>query len=351
MAQYNKYAEGYFTSTAATPQMINLPFLPNTFEIWNKTQWGSTSATPQVQYAIGFAEDAAGTAYVTENVTSSAALKNIAPLTAGGFSFISAGTYMYGPTVAITSVSQANPAVVTTTTPHNLSTGNVVWIYGTTGMLQIAGAAYAITVTGASTFTIDVNSSGFAAPASAGFVKQLLFSDLYVPQGSIITAITTGVTTTITTAINHKFVVGQEVFFVVPPVQGSATAWGTVQLDSANVVQQTGIPQQAYVMSIPNPNQIVVNVNSTGFTAFAFPTSAQASLGMTFAQVFAIGDQNSGTTNSVPLPLVPPAITIPGAFYANTRQGVLIGASLLLNTSDVIRWRASYPDLIKSTAP
>jgi Ubiquitin-activating enzyme E1 FCCH domain len=351
MTEYNKFAEGYFTSTAATAQLINLPFIPNTFEIWNKTQWGSDNATPQIEYAIGFAEDPAGTAYVTENVTSSAALENVL-LTSGGFSFISAGTYMYGPTLTISSVSKANPAVVTTSTNHNLSTGNVVWIYGTTGMLQIAGAAYTVTVTAPTTFTIDVNSTGFAAVASAGFCKQLLYSDLYVPQGSIITAISTGTTTTITTAINHKFVVGQEVFFVVPPVQGSATAWGTVQLDSAGVLQQTGIPQQAYVTSIPNPNQIVVNVNSTGFTAFAFPTSAQASLGMTFAQVFAIGDQNSGTTNAVtPLPLVPPAITIPGAFYANTHQGVLIGASLLLNTSDVIRWRATYPDLIKTSAP
>ena len=196
------------------------------------------------------------------------------------------------------------------------------------------------TVPSTTTFTIDVNSSGFASAATAGFVKRLLYADLYVPEGTTITAVSTGTTTTVTTAINHKFVVGQEVAFVVP------SQWGMTQLDSQNYLKQYFVPQQAYVTSIPNPNQIVVNVNSTGYTAFSYPTSATAALGLTFPQVVAIGDQNSGGTLVPPIATVPPAITIPGAFYANTRQGVLMGSAVLPNSGDVIRWRASYPDQI-----
>lgn len=366
MSQYNKDAEGYFTvGTAATDQFIGLPFVPNTFEIWNKTEWGSNNATPQVQYAIGYAEDPAGYAYATENVTSSTALKNVA-FTSNGFSFISAGTYQYGPTLTITGIVAAT-GVVTTSAPHGLAVGNDVLIYGTTGMLQIAGTLTTVTAVGSpTTFTIgNIPTSGFAAAATAGFVKRLLYADLYVPEGTNVTGVGATVTgvptnnTVINTSLNHKFVVGQEVFLVFPQtgLVNTTSVWGMGQLDSAFVLQSTGVPQQAYITQTAATNsnlaanQFAININSTGFAAFTYPTSAQAALGITFPQALSIGDQNSGGSQVPPLPFVPPAITIPGAFYANTRQGVIIGSSLLLNASDVIHWRATYPDLIKTSAP
>lgn len=348
MAQYSKFSEGYFTVGSSLSKFISLPYLPNTFEIWNKTQWGAapSGATPiaTAEYAIGYAEDAAGTYYAYGAAASSSSAALLATTgTSNGFTFISAGTYQYGPTLTLAStfVSKATAALVTTSSAHGYSVGDVVLLYGTTGMLQVAGILYSIqTVPSTTTFTISVNSSSFANAATAGFVKRLLYADLYVPEGSSITAVSTGTTTTITTALNHKFVVGQEVAFVVP------SQWGMVQLDSQNYLQSHFQPQQAYVTSIPNPNQIVVNVNSTGYTAFSYPTSATAALGLTPAQVVAIGDQNSGGTLVPPLAPVPPAITIPGAFYANTRQGVLMGSAILPQASDVIRWRATYPDQI-----
>ena len=350
MTEYNKIIEGVFTSTGVA-KFVQLPFLPNSFEMWNITAMG-TPTQNEITHAISWNSSAAGTASVEYfNATPVLTTTNLA---SGGLTFIDAGTYQYGPTIALaaTFVTQANPAVVTTATPHGLATGDSVLLYGTTGMLQIAGQVYTVTVLSTTTFSIPVNSSGFASAATAGFMKKVLYPDLYVPYGVNITAITTGATTTITTAQNHGFVVGQEVFFVIPKV--STTAWGTVQLDTAAYNQANVVPQQAYVTSVPAANQIVVNVNSTGYGAFAFPTSAQAALGITFPQVLAIGDQNSGATNAVtPLPVVPPAITIPGAFYANTRKGVLIGlgngTQVLQATSDVIRWRAIFPDQVQTS--
>jgi hypothetical protein len=45
----------------------------------------------------------------------------------------------------------------------------------------------------------------------------------------------------------------------------------------------------------------------------------------------------------------PKALTIPGAYIANTRQGVLIGSALLPQASDVIRWRAIFPDQVQTS--
>ncbi len=359
MTQYNKICEGYFTSTGAA-RFLSLPMVPDQIEIWNKTKW-ATATDNLVRYATGFAEDAAGTAYCICADGAADDDKNVT-ITTGGFSFVSAGTYQYGPTLTITGITAASPAVVTTSTVHGLSTGDAVLIYGTTGMLQIAGVAYSVTVLSTTTFSINVAAVGFAAPATAGFCKKILYPDLYVPYGTVITGITTGTTTTIETALNHSFVVGQEVFFVIPQV--SATVWGTRQLDSQVYTQANLVPQQAYVTSITDANTFVVNVNSTGYTAFAYPTSAVAALGMTFPQVLAIGDQNSGGTLVPPLPpqpsattltntAYPNALTIPGAYLANTRQGVIIGigngTQIMHATSDVVRWRAIFPDQIQTS--
>ncbi len=361
MGQYSKSLRGTFTSTGAA-KFLSLPMVPDTIEIWNKTQWNS-STDDTVFNAIGFAEDAAGTAqcYIKTGAEAVGAIQ----ITTGGFSFISAGTYQYGSTFTISGIVAAT-GVVTTTAPHGYSVGDTVLIYGTTGMLQIAGTTTTITaVPSTTTFTIgNIPTSGFAANATAGFVKQVLYPDLYVPFNTLITAITTGTTTTIATSVNHSFVVGQEVFFTIPGTGFVNTnpVWGTTQLDSLGVVNATGVPQQAYVISITNANTFVVNVNSTGFGAFTYPTSAQAALGITFPQVMAIGDSNSGfvmappffpqpTGNTYTNTLYPKALTIPGAYLPNTRQGVLIGLgtanAVMQATSDVIAWEAKFPDAVQ----
>ncbi len=341
MAEYNKIAEGQFTSTGVA-QFVELPFLPNSFEMWNQTAM-ATPANNNIIYAQARNGDAAGAADAL--IFNATPVLTSAALTLGGFTFINAGEYQFGPTLTVSGVTQAGAAVVTTTTNHNLATGDAVVLYGTTAMLQVAGEVYTITRTGATTFSIPVNSAGFTAAATAGFCKQMRFPDLYTPFRTAITAITVGATTTITTAVDHSFVVGQEVFIQIPVV--STTAWGTVQLDTEVFNNANVIPQQAYVTAVGAVNQITVNVNSTGFTAFAYPTSAQAALGMTFPAVYAIGDQNFGLIG--PAPFTPP-ITIPGAFAANTRLGVFVGlgdgTQIMHTTSDVVRWSATLPDII-----
>lgn len=58
----------------------------------------------------------------------------------------------------VTSVSAANPAVVTTASAHGLTSGVAVILRGVTGSTpDVNGTQYTITVTGATTFTIPVN--------------------------------------------------------------------------------------------------------------------------------------------------------------------------------------------------
>jgi len=345
MAQYSKILRGTFTSTGVN-KALYLPMKPDMIEIWNKTKYATTTNHTGVS-AVGFAEDNDGTAYLTES-NGTAWLGKI--VTTNGFTFFSAGSPTFGAAQAMAStyVTQANPANITVT-GHGYNTGDVVLVYGTTGMLQIAGVPYVVTKVDANNFTIPVNSSGFAAAATAGYVKKLLYPDLYIPQACVITAVTKASSAVITTSTNHNFVVGQEVGFTVP------SQWGMTQLDSAVYLQTSnGIPQQAYVTAV-TANTVTVNINSTGFTTFAYPTSAVAALGVTPAQIYAIGDQNTGwqlnSSGQVPyLGVTNGVIGIPGAFAANTRQGVIIGTGdgteIIHANNDVIAWRATFPDAV-----
>lgn len=342
MSEYNKFSDVQFTSTGVA-KYIKLPYLPDMVEMWNLTAL-ALNTNHLVGSAVSWANQNAGVAYTQ---TSNGTANTNAKITSGGFSFISAGTYTYGPTLTISGIVAAT-GVVTTSTAHNLVVGDAVQIYGTTGMLQIAGTATTVTAVGSTTtFTIgNIPTAGFAANATAGFCKKILYPDLYKPYGSIITGVTAANPCVVTTSLNHSFVVGQEVFFTIPQTVFTGV-WGMGGLDSAAVANTTGIPQQAYVTAVTS-NTITLNIDSSGFAAFAYPTSAQAALGITFPQVFAIGDQNTGQS-SVVQPLTPP-ITIPGAFYANTSQGVIVGigdgTTLMHQNGDVVKLRFTLPDQI-----
>lgn len=59
------------------------------------------------------------------------------------------------PSVAISSVTAASPAVFTTATPHLLTTGLEVVVSDTTGFTPALDGKYLVVVTGASTFTLQ----------------------------------------------------------------------------------------------------------------------------------------------------------------------------------------------------
>jgi hypothetical protein len=336
MAEYSKIAEGSFTGTAATAHFISLGFKPKQFEMWNTTEWGSANATSQVQYALGFDVDAVGTAYVSRNASGNNDIEN-AKITTGGFRFTDGNLPDLGPVVTGsggTAVDRANPTQVNIT-GHGFVTGDSVFIYGTTGMLQIAGNYYTVTRVNDNQFTINVDSSGFAANGTAVSARlwyPVNFPNINVPYYEVITGITRGATTTVNCAYAHAYVVGQEVTFVIP------SQWGIVELDGL----------KGYVTSI-TASAFVVDINSSSFTAFSYPTSGTASLGLTFPQVLPVGDSNTGYSG----PTVPFPATIPGAFAVKNTPGVIIGPSLITNVSGggaAIRWRAEYPDQIVTEA-
>lgn len=383
MAEYSRIAKGHFTSTGGQ-QAVILPFTPDRVTLTNYTAC-QTPATHGVPFANWDAS--MGQGFATELVYSAGTTALTADVvTSNGFSTIQAALALqYGAVYHHTgstdfSISKASPAVVTCTTAHGLTTGN--WVVfsnlsetSTTGMQQIAGIPFMVTVTGADTFTINYNTnqSNFTAFNTAtstnnvGSWKQILFPVLYSPGVSFIDAITTGTTTTVTTTAPHNFVVGQEIAFRIP------TAWGTTQLNSLPNNTIPGSPIYGYVTSVTSSTVFVCSINSTGFTAFNSNQPFASYAGQNFPQVVAVGDVNTGGIQiSAGSALYPsPQVfngyvssttvgantingpAIQGAYINASWQGFVIGAGAGVNdsssvlvgsASDVIYWTAVLDD-------
>lgn len=372
MAEYSKIARGSFTSTGAA-QVINLPFKPEYVSFVNYTNAFTAPAASQVVKAEWYSS--MGQGFAVQNVYDATPDLVMDAVITNGVSTFEAGQLLqYGPTLSISGITKASPAVVTTTAAHNLKSGDVVQFQGlfqssTTGMPQINGLSFTVTVTGATTFTIpwNTNQSNYTALSgspSGATVKKVLYPYLYFPGQAFISAITTGTTTTIDTTDAHNFVVGQEVAFRVP------TQWGMTQLNSLPNLLTPGSPVYAYVIAVTDYNTVVVNVDSSAYTAFNSNQTVASVPGLSYPQIVAVGDVNTGGVQvSAGSPLYPSPYFVPigttrfstingpaiqGAFVNNTSMGFIIGAGAGVNVTgsvlvgdaeDVIHWLAIYPDM------
>lgn len=78
----------------------------------------------------------------------------------------------------ITGITQANPGSVTATA-HGFATGSLVIIRSVVGMTEVNNTIFTVTSTGANTFTIGVNTTGYGAYVSGGTAYQPEYLNSY----------------------------------------------------------------------------------------------------------------------------------------------------------------------------
>jgi len=374
MAEYSRSAKGSFTQSATGNAVaINLPFQPSLVKLTNYTAFAGFAYhdIPWATWDVIMGQGTAAVGYV-----GSGPVLQVGVVATQGISTFAGGiSLQLGAQLQISGITKASPAVVTTASAHGLASGQVVILEGlyqssTTGMPQISGMPFTVTVTAPTTFTIPWNTSQSNYTALSGsptgaYVRQVLFPYLYTPGVSYISAITTGATTTVTTTDSHNFVVGQEIGFRIPSV------YGTTQLNTLPNNLIPGSPVYYYVTSVTGNNSFVCNANSSAASAFNSNQPVASVSGLQLPQVFAMGDVNTGgwpyTGGALyPSPAFPtytggvPTINGPalqGAFVNNTSQGFIIGAGnaviatsadtssyLSGATSDQIFWEAYLTD-------
>src|SRR6266481_9514332 len=100
--------------------------------------------------------------------------------------------------------------------------------------------------------------------------------EYYKPRQWFISTITLGTTTLVTTTVDHDYVIGQLCRLLIPQANGCR------QLNETT----------SYVIDIPNPNQVILRLNSYGIDAFTVSTQP------TQPQILGIGDINLGNINA-----------------------------------------------------
>lgn len=285
MAEFKQIASGSFTSDGNVKQ-IALRSDFDVFRVWNQTQAATTQATGRgvrFEWQRGLA-DGAAFMWTKQNASNAIDLEFI---TAAGFTRRDLADQTLGAAQATsgTDVTNANPAVVTVT-GHGYSVGDRVRIYGTTSMLQIAGYDFTITaVPTANSFTLGyLDASGFAAAATAGFVRKVPNNPIFAPEINRITAITAANPMVVTLAVTHGLNVGQKV-----KLKGLA-AYGMVEADD--------LVGNITAVDVAN-NTITLDIDASAFSAFAFPTSAVAAAGVQQAHIVPFGDEGNVLAGAV----------------------------------------------------
>lgn len=286
--------QGSFTS-AGVAVNINLPSSADYFVTKNLTQLATTQATGRGVMFEWYGNNlvAADNAIEWLKTNSTNAL-NMTLVTSGGFTYYTTYPQVEGQAAnAITAISAANPAVVSQTNTY--SDGDIVRIYNTTGDLTIGGMDFEISSSSGSGYTLlglaNIAGNGLAA-ATAGYTRRISTYKAVEPQFMYITNISKASSAVVSTSINPNkyYVVGQKIRFSVPSSFAMTEINGlTGTITAVNAASASG--------NIGAYN-VTVNIDSSAFTAFAFPAttlSPTTQLFATFSPAGASTQQNYQT--------------------------------------------------------
>lgn len=180
---------------------------------------------------------------------------------------------------AISNISQASNAIVSQTNTY--ANNDILVLYNTTGMFQIAGMTFEISSVSGSQYTlIGLNSAAFAAAGSGGNTRRVSSNQAVDPEALFITGISNATQAVVTTSVNpaRYYIAGMMVYFSVPSSFGMSQIngmWG--QIISINAATYS----------------MVVNINTVSFTAFAFPASTGSPTTRLFAMLASQGQYTS----------------------------------------------------------
>lgn len=280
----NAQITGTFTSDGLV-RNISLPSGYTEFSMLNITDFGSSAANTNVMTAYGTSSMAAGSALLQLKTSGAATLALPSMITSDGLTVVAdSGSASLGALTAITSSTNATPVVVTVASTAGLSNGDIIRYTNVPGQLNLSGLDFTIdTVVTNTSFNLAYSRAPGAA-GTGGFYQRVPFDSRFYPRNRIITAISQAAQAVIVMSVTHGFTVGQEVRILV------SSDFGMTQINN-----QLGV----IVAINTTTNSITVDIDTTSYTAFAYPSSATAALGVTFPQVVPVGE---AAINSVSQP-------------------------------------------------
>lgn len=322
---------GFASTSQANPAIIAIPSGADWVSVRNFTESGLTSAAGGA-YFNGVANADVGVEFYWQRgmPTGSAFVKYYSAaqaisgdtILAGGFTLYDpsgqdqAALPLIGAAVPVTVATNVTRPVITHTADPSVVVGSVVRM-SNTAQTDVNGIDMVVgTVTSGTQFTLLTATNPLAnAPGiagGAGFYRVINVDSLFYPRSRYVVNITQAANAQVSTSVAHGFTVGQQVRFRIPDVSG--------------MVQLNGITQNNYqpatVLSVVDDYNFTININTSGFTAFSWPTAAQQA--SSFPQVNPVGE-DTATSLASPVAQVP---SVGGVQIYNTNTQILADSTV-----------------------
>lgn len=318
----------------ATPVAVNIPMTdkPDYVIVKNLTNWGDTTAITALE-SEWFSSMAAGS-YIGKSQTVTTDALTTTTGASGGFTFIDQTNPPTFPKVAITAIN-GTTFVVSTGTTTGINVGDYVRLINVTGAHELSTIAFQVTAVSAGVsltlgmaatavsagWTIANGTTGFYQKVYPGFMYPKLASVLYITQAT---------QAKVYFGKPNDFTPGELVDFQIP------TPYGMTQLSNLTATPSAGPtgnpPGAARVLTVTNTateSSIVLDYDTTGFTAFVYPTSATFANPGSPATCFPAGSGVVPLNGSATIPQSPPGTNLQDAFDNKAQYVMNLGLSVV----------------------
>lgn len=302
--------QGRFTSDG-TAQKIALRSDVDWMEVINETQYATTQATGRGVTFTWQRGLSAGHAFEVTKADNTNVMQ-AEKVTSGGFTLVTGAA---SAAVTGTTITKASPPVCTAA-GHGFSNGDTVILSNFTNMTNLSTITFTIGSVATNTFELD-----FFDTNTANFTQEAAFEVRKVPSfgwaggWSIISSVTTGTTTGIQFTTNEA----EELYEVGTVLKFSvSSAFAMTELDGL---------QGEITAYTAGTNTYTVDIDSSAFTAFAWP--APAALPFSAPVAVVVGSVNQGVSTD--------AVDNVSVLEIELGAGIDGPAG---STSDVVYWRA-----------
>jgi len=344
MLPYSMIASGTFTATVSTPQDISLVSQnpPDYIVMRNlgssaSTGWGELSDAQEIEW-FWQRSMAQGTAKgIRQSSDGSNPVMIAGFLSADGIStYDTANPPTFAALTGTTVTGNAGTFVVSMAETGTIAVGDYVRLYNVVGEQQISGYTFQVTaVTNDVSITLGYMASGgqtFAAAGTACQVVKFIPNRMY-PRWRYIAGITQATQGVVYFTERNDYTPGEIVSFRV------SSDFGMDEINN----------KQARVLSVTNSStvsSITLDLDTSGYTAFAFPTSAVAAAGVSPAVCVPSSSGVVPDSGSATVPQQPPGTNLRDAFDNRNTRIIHCGASMFANgtTGDVWTWMAFKSD-------
>lgn len=311
--------QGTFTAPSTiVNQVVAIPSGADWMQVTNYTNFGTVGGAAAAGIRYYWQRGMPTGAALVEYYTDSSAVINGDQILSGGFTFYDpsgntpGALPLVGNPVATTASTNVTRPVVSTGNTAGISVGTIVRMSNTAqtdvnGIDMVVGA-----VTTNTSFTLLTASNPLAtAPGAiggAGFYRIVNYLPLFYPRRRYVVNVTAATNGQVSTSVPHGYTVGQELRFNIPAVSG---------MTQLNPTPGNNY-QSAIVETIVDAYNFTININTSSFTAFTWPTIAQQP--SSFPEVTPFGEDTATA-----LAQTPPLSSLEDATVNTGFLGMLLG--------------------------